>query len=156
MTEAKIPDNRALAPEEILIRLCPIMAQPPMPEKSPERILAVPCATASLLPLPRVPVISSTMLSVSKDSINPTPATMPAYGSIIISVSSEKGTSGRWKGGKPPLMEAISPTVLVSIPSSFTRAKIDKIAAREAGISLVSLGNPQMISMVNATRPSMI
>ena len=42
ITEAKIPDSLALAPEEILINDCPIMAQPPIPEKIPERKLAIP------------------------------------------------------------------------------------------------------------------
>ena len=51
---ATIPDNLALAPEDILIRLCPIIAQPPIPESNPERMLAAPCATASLFPLPLV------------------------------------------------------------------------------------------------------
>ena len=42
MTEATIPDSRALAPDEILIRLWPIMAQPPIPENSPVTKFAIP------------------------------------------------------------------------------------------------------------------
>ena len=77
-TAATIPDKRALAPEETLIKLCPIIAHPPIPEKRPDSILAVPCATASLLLFPRVSVISSKMLSVNKLSINPTDAMIAA------------------------------------------------------------------------------
>src|SRR5690554_637672 len=53
-TEATIPDRRARAPFDMLIRLCPSMAHPPIPEKNPERILATPCAKDSLLLRPRV------------------------------------------------------------------------------------------------------
>ena len=42
ITAATIPDNLALAPEEMLIRLCPIIAHPPIPESNPERIFAAP------------------------------------------------------------------------------------------------------------------
>ncbi len=76
--EAVIPDKRARAPDEILMRLCPIIAQPPIPEKNPDRIFAVPCATASLFPRPRVWVISSTIFNVSRLSMSPTPATISA------------------------------------------------------------------------------
>ena len=73
---ATIPDNRARAPEEILIKLCPSMAHPPIPENTPDNMLAIPCAMASLFPRPRVSVISSMMLRVNKLSISPTPATI--------------------------------------------------------------------------------
>ena len=76
ITEATIPDKRALAPLEMLMRDCPIMAQPPIPENNPESTFANPWAIASLFPRPRVSVISSTMLRVNKLSINPTPATI--------------------------------------------------------------------------------
>ncbi len=78
ITAAVIPDKRALAPEDVLIKLCPIIAQPPIPDKNPERIFAVPCATHSLLPRPLVSVISSIIFKVNKLSISPTPATIPA------------------------------------------------------------------------------
>ena len=78
ITEATMPDRRARAPEEMLMRLWPIMAQPPMPEKNPVTTLARPCAIASLLLLPRVSVISSMRFSVSRLSIRPTPATINA------------------------------------------------------------------------------
>jgi len=44
--DATIPDNLALAPFETLIKLCPIIAQPPIPEKTPERMFAAPCGGA--------------------------------------------------------------------------------------------------------------
>ena len=78
MTEATIPESRALAPADILIRLCPIIAQPPIPENKPESIFAIPCAAASLLPRPLVSVISSIIFKVSKLSISPTPAIIAA------------------------------------------------------------------------------
>ena len=78
ITAATMPLNRARAPELTLMRLCPIMAHPPMPLNKPLRMLAAPCATHSRLPWPRVPVISSRMFKVSRLSINPTPATMAA------------------------------------------------------------------------------
>ncbi len=42
ITEATIPESLALAPLDVFIRLCPIMAQPPMPENNPDKILAAP------------------------------------------------------------------------------------------------------------------
>ena len=42
ISEATIPERRALAPFEILIKLCPIMAHPPIPEKKPVTTLANP------------------------------------------------------------------------------------------------------------------
>lgn len=63
---ATIPDKRARAPDDTLIRLCPSMAQPPIPEKKPESTLAVPWATHSLLLWPRVSVISSRIFNVKK------------------------------------------------------------------------------------------
>jgi hypothetical protein len=40
------------------------------------------------------------------------------------------------KGGKPPLIDAISATVLVSIPNPKTRPNTTIIATKEAGIAL--------------------
>ena len=39
---ATIPESLALAPAEILIRLCPIIAHPPIPDSKPEIIFADP------------------------------------------------------------------------------------------------------------------
>ncbi len=93
-TAATMPLSRARAPEEILIRLWPSIAQPPMPEKKPERMLATPWATASLFPRPRVSVISSIMLRVRRLSMSPTPAITRAKGKMRISVSRLMGNSG--------------------------------------------------------------
>ena len=53
-------------------------------------------------------------------------------------------------------MEAISPTVLVSIPNATTMPNTARTATNEAGITLVNLGNPQMINIVNNTNPNSI
>ena len=78
ITAATMPDSRARAPALILISDCPSMAHPPIPLRKPEQMLAMPCATASLFPRPRVSVISSMMFSVSRLSMSPTPATIKA------------------------------------------------------------------------------
>ena len=78
ITAATMPLSRARAPELTLIKLWPIMAQPPMPLKSPLNTLAAPWATHSRFPWPRVPVISSKMFNVSKLSMSPTPAATAA------------------------------------------------------------------------------
>ena len=41
-SDATIPDNRCLAPEDILINDCPIIAHPPIPENKPVTKFAVP------------------------------------------------------------------------------------------------------------------
>jgi len=75
---AAIPDVQPRPPELILIMLCPIIAQPPMPPKKPVATLATPWPTHSLLLRPRVSVISSISVRVSKDSINPMAAKISA------------------------------------------------------------------------------
>ncbi|MNY37673.1 hypothetical protein D3C86_1722520 [compost metagenome] len=92
--EAIIPASLAREPALIFTRVCATMAQPPMPPKKPLVTLAAPCAIASLLALPFVPVISSTIDKVSNDSIRPTPAITREKGKMIFRVSSENGTSG--------------------------------------------------------------
>ena len=52
------------------------------------------------------------------------------------------------------MIEAISPTVFVSISKPATIPKTTRIATSEAGTTLVSLGKPQIINIVNRTRPS--
>ena len=79
---ATIPESLPLPPELTLMMDCPIIAHPPMPPKSPLRILAVPCAMHSLFPLPRLSVISSMRFKVIKDSINPTAARIKAVEKI--------------------------------------------------------------------------
>ena len=50
------------------------------------------------------------------------------------------------------MMELMSPTLRVSISRPRTMADTTRIAASEAGITLVSLGSPQMMIMVSRTR----
>ena len=75
---ALMPERRPRPPEFTLIILCPIMAQPPIPPNNPVAVLAMPWPIHSLLPRPRVPVISSTNVRVSSDSIKPMAAKMTA------------------------------------------------------------------------------
>ena len=107
-----IPDKRFTAPLLILIMLCPIIAQPPIPPKKPVTMLANPCAKDSLFGLPLVSVISSIKLSVRSVSIRPIAAKSSAYGSVIVMVSRVKGTNGKLNSGIPPAIEPKSPTVL--------------------------------------------
>jgi len=88
-----MPKSRRRAPALMLIIVCPIIAQPPIPPKNPHTMLAAPCARHSRFGRPRVPVMSSTRFSVSNVSINPTPARMNAYGTMIFSVARFHGTS---------------------------------------------------------------
>ena len=92
---AAIPDKRPLPPPRILIILCPIMAQPPMPPKKPFTTFAKPCPIHSLFPRPRVSVSSSTKVRVIKDSISPTAAANNENGRINLSVATSKVISGR-------------------------------------------------------------
>lgn len=50
INEATIPETLLLPPAAMLTRLCPIIAQPPIPLKNPERTFAAPCAKHSRLP----------------------------------------------------------------------------------------------------------
>ena len=160
ITEATMPDNLALAPAEVLIKLCPIIAQPPIPDKNPEAIFAVPCAMHSRFPFPRVSVISSIKFKVNKLSIKPTPATMQAKGNIIFKVSKSRGIFGIPNGGNPPLILSpafnVSATDIVSIPNPMAMADTTKIAIKDEGTTLVNFGNPQIISIVNKVNPSIV
>lgn len=69
-----MPDSRFRAPLLMLIMLWPIMAQPPIPPRNPVTRLAVPCAKLSRLGRPRVSVMVSMKLSVSRLSMRPTDA----------------------------------------------------------------------------------
>src|SRR5690554_3127637 len=51
-------------------------------------------------------------------------------------------------------MEAISPTVLVSIPSNSTTPKTTIMATKEAGITRLNFGSPQIMNIVRATNAS--
>ena len=84
---ATMPERRLRPPEFTLMRDWPIMAQPPIPPKNPQVMFAMPWPTHSLLPRPRVSVISSMSDKVISDSIRPTPASTTAKGRMIIRVA---------------------------------------------------------------------
>ena len=75
---AAIPASRVRPPDFTLIMDCPIMAHPPMPPKKPVMVFAIPWAILSWLAPPRLLVMSPTRLSVSRLSIKPIAARMPA------------------------------------------------------------------------------
>ena len=90
---------------------------------------------------PTVPVKSSIKFSVSRLSIKPTSAMTIAYGKTISIISQLRPpTSGIWKIGRPPLIEAISPTVLVSKPIQIAATLPIIMAANVEGTILVNLG----------------
>ena len=81
---------------------------------------------------------------------------------MIYSVSSVKGAkavpyrptpspNGMWNVGKPPSIEARSPTRGTSMPVAITRMAMMPMPASGAGISLVMRGMTQMIAIVAAT-----
>ena len=72
---------------------------------------------------------------------------------MISRVSRLKGRFGRWKGGKPPLIDAKSPTVFVSMPNPAAKAKITMIAVSPPGNALVIFGRKAMIAIASATSP---
>jgi hypothetical protein len=120
---AVMPLSLPRPPDFTLMRDWPIMAQPPMPPKTPQVMLATPCPTHSRLPTPRVSVSSSMRVMVMSDSMSPTPARMTEKGRMIQRVSSVAG--GRVKSshagrGSPPAM----PT-----PSTSTEAMAASISS---------------------------
>jgi hypothetical protein len=74
-------------------------------------------------------------------------------GKLTVKFQNLEGYSNM-KGGKPPLIDAISATVLVSIPNPKTRPNTTIIA--EAGIALEILEKSNTIAIVISTNPSMI
>ena len=69
---------RVRPPDFMLIIDWPIMAQPPMPPKTPVTVLEMPWAMHSCEAPPLLPVISPTRLSVSRLSISPMAARIAA------------------------------------------------------------------------------
>src|SRR6056297_1244368 len=53
-------------------------------------------------------------------------------------------------------MDAISPIVRVSNPKKNTMPNTNRMAAKDAGITLVNLGSPQITTMVKSTKPKKI
>ena len=86
--------------------------------------------------------------------MRPTEATITANGSMIWNVSRVSGMFARWKGGKPPLIEAKSPTVLVSMPNPYASPKTTTMAVSPPGIAFVILGISQMINIATTTSPT--
>ena len=110
-----IPDKRPLPPALMLITVCPIIPQPPVPPKSPLTMFPAPCATHSLFPFPLVSVNSSTKFIVIKDSINPTEAAKNAKGKINVRVSKLKGKlcqSSRLGVGNSPFKPVPPPSII--------------------------------------------
>ena len=130
---ADMPESRPRPPERILIMLCPIMAQPPIPPKKPVATLATPCPRHSRVLLPRVSVSSSIRVRVIKDSINPTAARMNEKGAMKTRVSQFRGMEKETKLGNSPPMEAMSRTTSVSKSRPITTKLTVPIAAREDG-----------------------
>ena len=92
---------RVRAPETFtLIMVWPIMAQPPMPPKSPVTRFAIPCPHPSRVLSEWVSVMSSTSFAVISDSSRPTRAMAIAYGPTIRSVSMVSGTCGQNRVGR--------------------------------------------------------
>src|SRR5699024_9142071 len=108
-------DSRALTSDFTLIIDCPIIAHPAIPPKNPVIVLAIPWPLASLFLLLSVPVISSTIEEVSKDSSSPTIDRAMEYGKIIDNVSNVNGTSGIKNDGNVLVIEPKSPTVRKSM-----------------------------------------
>ena len=130
---AAIPESRPRPPERILMMLCPIIAQPPIPPKNPVTTLATPCPRHSRVLLPRVSVNSSIRVSVIKDSINPTAARMKEKGAIKYRVSQSIGIEKEIRLGNEPPIEAISRTTSVSRSRPITIKLTVPIAASEEG-----------------------
>ncbi|MNT84210.1 hypothetical protein D3C72_2241940 [compost metagenome] len=68
-------------------------------------------------------------------------ASTSEYGRMMYSVSSVSGTCGRWNCGRPPAMEPMSPTVLVSMPKPATTPATIRIAASAAGMARLRRGS---------------
>ena len=78
------------------------------------------------------------------------------YGKIICKVSHVNGILGIFRGGNPPSIDAISPTVVVEISQKYTIPKMVRIAVNAAGIIFVIFGKPQIISIAVRTSPKKI
>ena len=105
-------ERRPRPPDFTLITDCPIIAQPAIPPKKPDTILAMPCPRASRFLSLGVSVISSTIDAVRSDSMRPTRASASATGKMIRNVSRLNGTAGRLKKGSVEGSAPMSPTRL--------------------------------------------
>ena len=89
---------------------------------------------------PRVAVISSVRLNVSRVSSSPTTAISTAYGSTMRKVSNVSGTCGKLNVGKPPAMVAMSPSVRTGRCSDADSSPTPTIATSAGGTALVRRG----------------
>ncbi len=138
---ATLPDTRVRPPELRLIMVWPIIAQPPMPPNRPDTTLAAPSATHSRSGKPRVSVISSVRLNVSRVSSKPTSAISTAYGSTMRRVSIVIGTTGICHAGRPPAICAISPSVRAGRCSNCATRPTPTMATSAGGSALVTRGS---------------
>ena len=120
----------------------PIMAQPAMPPKRDEAILAMPCPRVSRSLSDGVSVMSSNRLAVSRLSNRPTKARVAAAGPMTVSVSQVSGTFGIWNIGRAEGIWPMSPTVRTSSPVRITKALTATMATSGDGTALVILGKP--------------
>ena len=149
---ARKVEIRVRAPEALtLIMVCPTMAQPPIPPKKPESMLATPWAHASRVFREWVSVTSSTSFAVRRDSNNPTTAMAAAKGAMMVKVSQVQGTFGIKSSGKLSGRSPSSPTVGTTSALTTTMEVNTTMATRGAGIALVIIGMKTMMASPAAT-----
>ncbi|MNN58091.1 hypothetical protein D3C81_1731200 [compost metagenome] len=141
ITPAVTPDRRERPPELRLIIVCPIMAQPPMPPNRPETTFDAPRAMHSRFGWPRVSVISSVRLKVSKVSSKPTMAISAAYGKMMCKVAMSSGTVGQCRAGRPPAICARSPRVRVGSCKKWLSTPTPRMATSAGGTAFVMRGS---------------
>ena len=150
-TPARNVEIRVRAPEALtLIMVWPIIAQPPMPPKTPVTMFATPCPQASRVLWERVSVMSSTSLAVIRDSSRPTKAMARANGKMTCRVSSVNGTLGMNSVGRESGSSPLSPTVGTATAAKTVISVRTTIATSGAGTALVSFGRPKTITSPNA------
>ena len=134
-------EKRVRPPDFTLITDWPIMAQPAMPPKKPETILAMPCPLHSRFFSLDVSVRSSTMVAVIMDSSRPTIIRVKETGKMICRVSKFSGISGNRNIGRLSGRSPLSPTVGTPIPMYMAKPVITTIHTSGDGIAVVSSGN---------------
>ena len=149
---ARKVERRVRAPDAFtLIIVWPIIAQPPMPPKKPVMTFAAPWPHASRVLDEWVSVMSSTSLAVISDSSSPTRAIARAYGPMMRSVSSVKGTCGTNRLGRLRGSWPSSPTVGTATAAKTVNSVRTTIATSGAGTALVARGSSTMTAIPTAT-----
>src|SRR5699024_2000208 len=143
-------------PDVTLITDWPIIAQPAMPPKKPVIVLAIPCPLASLFFVLSVPVMSSTILDVSKDSNSPTIARAIENGKIIANVSNVNGTFGIKNDGNELVIEPKSPDTCKSTLQSMAIPVNSPIAIKGVETDLMKRRTIYTIKSVIATNTYVI